>query len=410
MRKLIICIIFLFSGYVNFGQDIYYVGAENGLIVRDQPSSTGNRISKLKFGQEVTVINKTGISFSVIDEGLEVTGEWVEIALVSLKNQASTKKLYVFDGYLLPKDDFDNYSLKKQNLNFSPIYPLYEYELKPNTIIEFIPLTDSFPWSDNDNSSIIEDKYLGNAKYENDNYHQLDAKHRDIFFTKMNISENHKIFVYNLSKDRIIVYPVKDQPLVGVLSPYQSGSGLTQYDYIVGFEIAKRSAENGYNRDVTFVFVGDKNPFHKGSMEPIIWNKTEVEQSLNQINKVVNNSQINKQTTKNVFKFTKNTLDYYLLDLEQENENRSMRLVVIDQQFKEVLANFMYKESEGRTFTPLILEGEPLDYGIDQWTGKMFKNKESVIFGFFYNSFGCDAIEFINPRRNYIQIKCDNRH
>ena len=47
---------------------------------------------------------------------------------------------------------------------------------------------------------------------------------------------------------------------------------------------------------------------------------------------------------------------------------------------------------------------------INQWTGKLFKNKENVIFGFQYHSFSCPYITVLSKKPAQIEINCDNRH
>ncbi|OOV49996.1 hypothetical protein B1J94_03585 [Leptospira kirschneri serovar Grippotyphosa] len=44
-----------------------------------------------------------------------------------------------------------------------------------------------------------------------------------------------------------------------------------------------------------------------------------------------------------------------------------------------------------------------------QWTGKMFKNRPPVIFGFFYEDYKCEVIDFLKLPKSGILISCDNR-
>lgn len=67
------------------------VTAKRGLNYRDKPK--GKSIGKFKNNTEVTVIEFTGVTQEITDEGKKITGEWVG---VKLKN----KTVYVFDAFL----------------------------------------------------------------------------------------------------------------------------------------------------------------------------------------------------------------------------------------------------------------------------------------------------------------------
>jgi hypothetical protein len=47
---------------------------------------------------------------------------------------------------------------------------------------------------------------------------------------------------------------------------------------------------------------------------------------------------------------------------------------------------------------------------INQWTGKLFKYKAPVIFGFNGESFGCPHISFLDFSEQSIYKNCDCRH
>ncbi len=47
---------------------------------------------------------------------------------------------------------------------------------------------------------------------------------------------------------------------------------------------------------------------------------------------------------------------------------------------------------------------------VNQWTGKLFKDYPPVLFGFVWQSFGCDNIDIIQLPLTTIPILCDNRH
>lgn len=97
MRELIVLYI-LISTFSTFGQNIQFVKAPNGLIIRNDANKTSKRIGKLQYGDRVDIINITDKPISVLDEGVAINGFWTEI------NQGKhNPKGYVFNGFLSPK-------------------------------------------------------------------------------------------------------------------------------------------------------------------------------------------------------------------------------------------------------------------------------------------------------------------
>lgn len=88
------------------GQEKYIAIAEDGLILRDSPNSSGNRIGKLFFGAEATIIQKTNNQQTIMDNGKEITGNWVKITFENFPDFISQEESgYVFDGFLKKKSD-----------------------------------------------------------------------------------------------------------------------------------------------------------------------------------------------------------------------------------------------------------------------------------------------------------------
>ncbi len=71
----------------------YFVTAQGGLLCRDAPG--GEVIHTFSYGEEVNVIEVTDEEQTIIDEGEEISGNWVE---VSIDDGEETG--YVFDGFL----------------------------------------------------------------------------------------------------------------------------------------------------------------------------------------------------------------------------------------------------------------------------------------------------------------------
>ncbi|RZN83632.1 MAG: SH3 domain-containing protein [Winogradskyella sp.] len=78
-------------------QDIAYVAAESGLSIREKPSLGSKKIGKLEYRQQVKITGNSNVSFSLYDEGKEVSGEWVKI-------ETKQGSGYVFDGFLSSRE------------------------------------------------------------------------------------------------------------------------------------------------------------------------------------------------------------------------------------------------------------------------------------------------------------------
>ena len=90
---LIFCLAFQVSA-----QEILYVHADNGLIIRKEPTRKGEKTGKLDYGASVRIVQRTNFPLSILDDGETINGVWVEIE--DLGQSYPKKKGYVFDGYL----------------------------------------------------------------------------------------------------------------------------------------------------------------------------------------------------------------------------------------------------------------------------------------------------------------------
>jgi len=79
-------------------QDIQYVSAENGLIVREDPNRGAIRVGLLDYGSAIEIIEHTNLKMDVLDKGSKIEGEWVKIK--GLENYESFEEGYVFNGFL----------------------------------------------------------------------------------------------------------------------------------------------------------------------------------------------------------------------------------------------------------------------------------------------------------------------
>lgn len=109
----IIFLLALINSLSIISQEMKFISAINGLIVREAPNKNSKRVDKLNYGTGIYVIQKTGIKISVNDDGKQLDGQWVEI-----NKPKGNKKGYVFDGYLTSSvlnkgKETENYYLTK---------------------------------------------------------------------------------------------------------------------------------------------------------------------------------------------------------------------------------------------------------------------------------------------------------
>lgn len=98
MKNLIsIIVIIVAFGYAE-AQDIQYVNAENGLIIRERPSQGAIKVGMLDYGTAIEITEHTNLKLDVIDGGEKLAGEWVKVR--SIDAYELFEEGYVFNGYL----------------------------------------------------------------------------------------------------------------------------------------------------------------------------------------------------------------------------------------------------------------------------------------------------------------------
>lgn len=90
----------------SYGQDYYFITAENGLNVRSGSDLSSTKVAKIPFGVMIEKIADTEKELVVNDNGKEIKGKFVKIKynnytyLVSEETDSFEREGYVFDGYL----------------------------------------------------------------------------------------------------------------------------------------------------------------------------------------------------------------------------------------------------------------------------------------------------------------------
>lgn len=119
MKTYIKLLVLVFAINVVNAQEIRYVNAENGLVLRDQPNRGSNRIAKLEYGTQIEILERTNLKLDVMDNNEIISGEWVKIK--TSNNNEPLKNGYVFNGFLTETE------LKKRfNINFEEFSVLFD--------------------------------------------------------------------------------------------------------------------------------------------------------------------------------------------------------------------------------------------------------------------------------------------
>ncbi len=79
-------------------QDIQYVFAENGLIVREKPNQGSIKVGLLDYGTAVEVLEHTNLNLDIQDRNKKISGEWVKIRGTEADEFFDVG--YVFNGFL----------------------------------------------------------------------------------------------------------------------------------------------------------------------------------------------------------------------------------------------------------------------------------------------------------------------
>lgn len=272
----------------------------------------------------------------------------------------------------------------------------------------FISISDRYPLSNHQDSLAIPN--LLNSETKNIEYFQLQSIYRERLLYRTKISEKDSVFVYDYSTDALVAFPVKKLNTVACLSLYtpKEECPCIQDDYELGFEIPKKYLTKlGKYYNYALVFIGKKNPFARGQMKAVVWKKI----NTNQFPKLKYHFPkwfINKRDFGQSYIYETDKYKIFIKDYKTSKKTESVykrQLVVLDKKSNKLVNNHFFNEGESSSIAMLNNSTNSQT----QWTGKLFKNKPEVIFGFEWMSFGCPSIYFLNSQKS-IEINCDNRH
>jgi hypothetical protein len=276
-----------------------------------------------------------------------------------------------------------------------------------NEKVVFVSLSDIYPSSEKPDLPVIpEDK-------RNFEHVLLDSKFRKQFLSVTKISETDNVFLYDYAKNKLASFTVKKLNAVANLSQYEAGSEPphSHYDYQIGFEIDKKLLKDfGDFSNQILVYVGKENPFAQEQMIPISWKKTTSKDFPSKKVKDEFGKLPEKYSIGDSYSFKFENFEYFIQNFSRDKSIFARRLLIQDTKTKAIIYEEIFSEGESDSLTPLNFVNKEEGNTINQWTGKLFKNKEPVIFGFEYHSFGCDYITVLSKRPTQVDIYCDNRH
>ena len=298
-------------------------------------------------------------------------------------------------------------SPKKEGIN------LFALTTRKNKDIAFVSLSALYPAVENDTLFLPP---IEKMDKKTASYFIFDNKYRTRFLSKTEISETDSLFIYDYAKDKLTSFLIKNLKTAAMLNSRTSTENwpYKHRDYMIGFEIDTKNLK-GLSPDYknSLVYVGKENPFVEKQMMPIVWKKITAKEYPDEKLKKEHKKIITNALTGSSYFFETKNYQYFLQ--EYANSNKiiyARRLIVTDVKNQETEANEiiidkLFYQKEDISLSPLnYSEGSKT---VNQWTGKLFKNKPAVIFGFENASFGCLGISIIDKSNEEIYLKCDNR-
>jgi hypothetical protein len=274
----------------------------------------------------------------------------------------------------------------------------------------FIPLSDEFlfRWTEHPDSLIIESEYLEKENSKR-NYHVLSPKKRSLVLELTDISESDSLFIYSLAQDSIIRFKVEDVPIIAMINQYGSQGPPYQQEFQFGFEF-ESNPFNELGHSYIYATTCKINPFVKGGIKAIEWQEMDPLKFPEAPISNRDSSYMAYSHSTNCFHFIDEDFEYMLQNWGSGTFPSARRVLVLSIESGEVMFNTMFHDSEGTSIIPLNND-ENADWGFPaQQTGRLFKNKPPVIFGFESYSFGCGGLGYISPEGGWLRIHCDNRH
>ncbi|MCW3168988.1 hypothetical protein OMO38_10680 [Chryseobacterium sp. 09-1422] len=294
------------------------------------------------------------------------------------------------DSLISPKINLNDFNIFEIN----PIDNGKEYDI-------FISLSDIY----NDSLSLPPEIITNqkNMSFDELKHIELPLTYREKLLKRTKLMEKDTLYLYNYKANMLEKFPINSLKAVANLHVYASeGDEISEYDYMIGFQLNKTEYEEKAMEKANFVFAyfGNQNPFNEKPLTSIQWKKVSLD-------KFPVKTQHKTLKTGNAYLYQTEDLQYFILDLIGEFGVTERQLAVLKN--RKLIFEKNYTLGEGSGFASL--NGiENMEYPNYLWTGNLFKGKPPVIFGFVFQSFGCPSIDFLDQNYSEIYTKCDNRH
>lgn len=331
-------------------------------------------------------------------------------------SQFAKKKIVEKQINVSPSTDINDYDKRRDDISFFGI-DIIEAEKEGDTV-GFVSVSDidRLPQSEESQSGFIDSLIipdLSDTEPSKTRFFLLTSKYRNRLLKDTKISEKDSLFIYDYNKDTLVKFSIKNLNAVANLTPYDDPLNVPHSvsDYMLGFKIdLKYLTKLSYH---TFVYIGNKNPFVRGKMQPILWRKIDNNRFPSVKLSSNNLKQLKGHKLTGTYKFEWNQYKYYLQQFTKGKFTAygpPVWIVVLDGNNEQIF-NTLYTSDDEDISGPVEINifGVKPEYR-SQWTGQLLKGKPPVIFGFHTQDFGCGIIDYLDKSRKFIDLNCDNRH
>lgn len=291
------------------------------------------------------------------------------------------------------------------------IYDVDHYETEAKESFAFISLSDKYNVSEHPDSLAIPPSKNHLQAFK------LDGSYRKQLLYKTKIKETDNVYIYDYLKDKLATFKVSQLEAFACLDIYSSvdEGPFPAYYYMIGFKVDKKrlpGSDDYYSNSL--VYIGNENPFVKGRVKPLLWKKIATKEFPPRKMTAENEKLIHHLEWKNyvlgdAWKAEADGFRYFLRDIIVDDRIYARWLLVYDTTSSQPILDKMFVDSEGTMQAPLNYTDAEYP-SVNQFAGKLFKNKPPVVFGFEYVSFGCPGITFLSVSEDDLYINCDNRH
>ncbi|NVK26531.1 MAG: hypothetical protein HWE14_00740 [Flavobacteriia bacterium] len=291
------------------------------------------------------------------------------------------------------------------------------FSYDPDSAIGHVPLSDDFRFDWEDKYPIIADTYLDSGHTES-NYHEMTPEHRAVFLDSVHIAEEDTLYIFATQLEEVLRLPVSDLKLTAYVNVYdQGGSEYKSYDYIIGFELPEIGLlKRGSGGNFGLGAVGKENPFVAGRMENMYWSESKdlqltVEDAFDYPDLTIDSIDLTYTCQwQNVQIYT---ADYYLA----QEHSRGTRywlfgrvIKAVDNPSGDEICTYWIQEGESTGLTPRTLVAHRDSLDSYQFVGQLFKDGPPALYGMAWESFGCESVFLIEPRKRQLYTRCENRH